>query len=1390
MNKCFGVIRVCGCGCGFLNKTYSYSIEKLNYSPQDNIRYGSLLGCSFTFYFKVTDFDLNFDSISGDYIFSYANRLYPDPYELLNSTTIIYSLIPNGNGFPFGSDTAKVIDNNLNQTILEFPYTCLDPKIEDINITLVGKIYPTEFIGNYQALIKISGLNDTIGKAQYFFYNLTCPNYDCKLVENEEDSKSDYFKVNISISNLELTQPFIISFQIGNSSTSHSFTLSNSLLTQNNDEITDYLLWPNDFNNIVISGLNLGGAVTFVSNLLPLQSAYASLINLINFGNIKESYLFPIYGNTSSTTYIYHLPADLYSYQLSSSLQFLSQDGPSLVNQGGVAFGFNYLSEIQLNGIKNIDANDYLNLGGTVLVGYNMVNANYTFKTMNIGLYGSYQVKTKSPFGFKSGQNSNYYYSIEILTPESGGLGSPNLIIDEANPIQIAFETPNDWTNNPIFQLIELEQLEGSLFILRIKFTSKNGFKYVISQNFVLEINTLLCGVECLVFGTIYNGTYEILIDNTFTKLENLNFVDQTDRKFEFPTPYFYSDTLPPFDISSFKPKNKIEYLKNISFVINEIDVSNVSVANRIYFSFDKDEVPNNYPINFFTQKKSLLQNDIKYFPIVWNPTLNLFQSDFYVDANIYHGNLVYGIAFGDYQIDHNSLPTQLNVISKNMDYYGPIFKKITQEFEVNSFGWDFTIEDLYNGFEYGLITVRGSIDSSLYEFEIRSSNDLILGDKFIGEYSIRINSSSPCKSQSYVITNVFLNDTMGRYSRFSLDEIPDQFDSFNPFIKSLDEMTITSIDFQGCGIPEGEDTTTPELIAFTVSSGVIDVGSLNRTISFNFETRDLVSGIKHDQNPIVYILGADLKLLQCKSQLLKDSKYYCEIELPIAFGYPHGALLSIYGIVNNNGYFSGFSSYDLGLLGFQASINISTYSIDKPIITSHKDINSNGGDLWIFGKGFNGVNSVTIAYQNQNSQAQRNGYPIISKVYPSAILISNILPTNSSFTIKVSKLSPSNITSNIYTIKPWIALYDPTPPYLSSSSSETTNLPTNSPQLCKNNCGGSNKGMCTPNGCICFTPYIGVDCSSTVIIIPQPKPNSTEPTISIDIPNSDNNNNSSNELITFKSIINLVAIREITFDDSVFKIHRFEKWTLTEINEKTQQYITTIGGDDINNPTIVNVTLQWFDKESNITFAQQTIKMNPSSIKYTIELSKYKFNSALNKLQLVMSAQLETNSNDDSICSANEFGDTSTGDDSNYIKIQIDQHSLYGRLLKRGIIDNRIVSISNSILDNEMNAIKTPTKSQSFIGIDIPHYSVSSIIDPDFSVLLDNSKSDGGNNNICNSKSGDGLSSAQLAGIIIGAVGFATVIVVSIVYHIFRKKNQKTFMKNVNQKLKTMNEA
>ncbi|EGC33400.1 hypothetical protein DICPUDRAFT_80826 [Dictyostelium purpureum] len=143
---------------------------------------------------------------------------------------------------------------------------------------------------------------------------------------------------------------------------------------------------------------------------------------------------------------------------------------------------------------------------------------------------------------------------------------------------------------------------------------------------------------------------------------------------------------------------------------------------------------------------------------------------------------------------------------------------------------------------------------------------------------------------------------------------------------------------------------------------------------------------------------------------------------------------------------------------------------------------------------------------------------------------------------------------------------------------------------------------------------------------------------------------------------------------------------------------------------------------------------MYPSTIKYTIEIGNYPFQSSLTSLQLVMSALLQSNTTDN-ICSAKEFGETTSGDNSNYLKIQVDDHSLYGRFIKRGFIDSTIKSVSNILLDKDMNPITSTQTLQSYIGIQI---------DPDFSVLLDSSSASSKTNSICLRKSK--LTGSQIA--------------------------------------------
>ncbi|KAN0030967.1 hypothetical protein ACTA71_009617 [Dictyostelium dimigraforme] len=1328
------------------NPEFRYKIEFLKYKngnvssfsislvdDRSTIRYRPINdGCHFDLYLVIKDFEMgnmpNFgvsSPVSIDYCTATGGQ-----YGYCH-------IITENQGFDVGSGSIDIThDAKIEYKI---PYQCLELDTKKINLTLVGEFYRTPHIGQFEGIIRMDGLVENSVKND-IIQSILCGSMisyvDCSLVPLSVNSK--FFKLTFSdFYYLEsFSTPFILEIKYYNDDNTIRYTISDHIFKYKTETITDVIRYPQDLQSGYLGGLYLGNSLSFVSSN-PLFGIYRFSLE----GRSIETALFPIYGTNNSTTYLYNFPTDPYS---SGATSLFHQNESKMVYYG--VYDYSY------------------SLG---------VNGPYNFKSIQYILQSRGQEEARimnPPYGFLSGNSTLFYMSSSITIPSSIYtrlyIGSTYTSYSEGSPIDLLE-----------LNSLEIKKIDGSNFILRIEIIKYNGVKF-----FKTDANgPIVCGIECLVNGDIYNGIFEIIFDRSILiSDQSLWIFDQSNQFFSFQ----FSNFIPN---QSFLSVELFDKINELSFELESIDVTNKVVPNRIYFNFSEN-VPTDLPITFITQKKSLLQNDLKSFPVVWNSELKLFQSDFYVNANSYHGELTYGFLYNDYIIDHSTLPKsyQLNVTSMNMDSYGPIFKafEISNNFIASGdtdggwIGWTVEIEDLYNGFEYGMVTVRGLMDLSLYEIEF-TALDLISGDLFNGIYEIE----------------VFLNDTMGHYSRYSNDGIKDEFQSFNPFINHLDNQNIYTITSE-CQSKPNFDDSLPELFDFAISDKEIDVGSDYRKIT----------------------IGAGLDILTCKSRLVgrvfpellssqntcdTECQYVCEIDLPIGFGYPFGITVSVYGIVNRYNYFRGYSSNDLRELGFPYTINV-TYSNHIPLITGNSKMNSNGGDLWIYGRCFDGVDSVYVEYwEIQTPPPQlptNNKTEEIVKVFSSAILISNIKYTTEPYEIQLKK-SDGDISSNIYIIEPWVAVStfrQPTePPTQTPTQTQTQTqtqtptetptqepvLPTNSPRQCKNDCGGSTKGKCTTNGCVCTSPYIGVDCSSIIITIPQPKPNTTEPKTTIDIPSSNGDNNGGGEtsLISFKSIINLVAIREITYDESVYKTHRFEKWISTEINEKTQQYTTTIG-DDINNPTIVNVTLQWFDEESHVTFAGQTIKMNPSSVKYSIVLSRYPFNSALNGLQLVMSASLESTSDDNSICSVEEFGETSTGDDSNYLKIQIDDHSLYGRLLKRGIIDGKIVSISNSILDNEMNAIKTPTKSQSFIGIDIPHYSVSSVIDPDFSVLLDASPASDQKDSKCKSKSG--LSSAQLAGIIIGSVGFAAVIGISVAYHFVRTKQKKTFEKSIKMKL------
>ncbi|KAM9985368.1 hypothetical protein ACTFIZ_008920 [Dictyostelium cf. discoideum] len=344
--------------------------------------------------------------------------------------------------------------------------------------------------------------------------------------------------------------------------------------------------------------------------------------------------------------------------------------------------------------------------------------------------------------------------------------------------------------------------------------------------------------------------------------------------------------------------------------------------------------------------------------------------------------------------------------------------------------------------------------------------------------------------------------------------------------------------------------------------------------------------------------------------------------------------------------------------------------------------------------------------------------------------------------------------------------------------------------------CGGISQGVCTYSGCVCKSPWVGIDCSSKVIIIPQPSKNDSNPTIEFETNGEQVNKYNNNTL--FKSIISIVKLRELDFNSKEVNSFDFIKWEFYEIDNTTYIYKSNIStsenkNENSNSNTDITVTLQWFEKETNISFANSDIKMNPSSIKYTIEMSKYNFKNKLNRLQLIISAMMIMDNPDEiNICSNKEFGETIKEENSNYLKIQIDNHSIYGRFIKRAIVDtSKIITLENTMLDSlTLSEININSKNdnvshrEAFIGITIPYYQDQIIIDPDFSMLLD-TKEISSTNSICSNINESGLSASKLAAIIICSILFAVVIVVGTTYIYFKKKYDKDLVESIKMKTK-----
>ncbi|KAK5578277.1 hypothetical protein RB653_003233 [Dictyostelium firmibasis] len=1269
-------------------------------------------------------------------VYSFQTFLIP----IGTHTYTIYSNLTYWDGYEFyqkyiGSLQTTFTCNKIDTSLLQFDFI---PSIRSFNPFTIN-----------MGVLKINGLNNSCVISTNYGYLF-------------DKGSNNYYILNFQTPFLVATNPLNLTIWFSDKT---FYIMIPSIYKSFTGSLSSFTLYPNQIN-----------ITRFGYNQFPLYSLTVNSNDypLIFFDKYQRSPPVISYGSKGNYTLIGILPVS-----------------------GGIDIGSIYAQQgNNINLIYNVTTNtkSFLvnsipssgNVSDFILIGKSKIFS-VSFKGYQSYDLNQYEISFQSPsfisqwpFGFTGGSNKNFTFSASfILQQNSTNFDSAVFSINPINGYssQLTATIPlyvpdNQYSNASVLKDFEIFHLYDFNYLLRLSVLNSNN-----NGLLSITINDKIYRYDKLASGDIINSVFEIIWDykqyinsiSITSGLNNVKIFQNNDFFSLLPNKRIIFPTFKAYDSKS---------ITDISFLYNNVNITNKSVSNIMYFKivgYDSQNPPIVSlqlldPVSTYIFSMDQVG---KYFS-KWNKVMGMLQIEFIIPANTLSGVIPYVISFNQYYSIDNSLlsnSSQLFVNSNYLDSYGPIFSEFKNK-TVNSttFGWEFYIEDPINGFDHGEIIVRGDLDSSTYRFNLSLSN-LISGDRFRGKYAILINlKTNVCASQNYLITDVNLFDTQlnrAIYSRLG----GYKYDSpKTPFINYLDNPNIVFYNLQQCD--NFLDETPPILTSFNMINSL----NSNQTLIFNFEAQDIESGLKYDQYPIVYATSYHIEVIECISKIISinstNAKYRCEMKVPFGFACNNDVIFTVYGFINNGGYYSGFTYDQLINKGFNYSFTSMKIYWNLEI-TNTSSIKSNGGDLWIMGRGFSNINYIFVNYSD-TSLTPDSLTPISGSLFDSVFLISSIKATNKPFTIQIIP-SRGGYNSNIYIVNPDVYVYD----YVDPNKPP----PTNPPQKCIGSpvCGGLDHGYCNGlQGCVCYPPWIGLGCTSMVVVIPPPKLNSSNPSSELPVlGNGETNSNSSN--ILFKSLVSLVSLRELSFQGDVVNEFKFEKWIYSEINSNQHQYFTNITVPSTTtsplNSTTTNilVNIQWFPNQTTIKFANQQLTMNPSTVKYTIEIGGYNFKSKLNNLQLVLSASIDSSKTKD-VCSNSEFGDTNSGDNSNYVKIQVDDHSLYGRFIKRAIIDSQTTSIENQQLDQYMNPLKSSSSSQSFIGITIPFYRYSATLDPDFSVLVDD-KSLSGENSIC-SNSSSSLTNGQLAGIIVGVTVFTSICIVAIIILIKKRRHLLLLMR------------
>ncbi|EFA85159.1 hypothetical protein PPL_02159 [Heterostelium album PN500] len=676
---------------------------------------------------------------------------------------------------------------------------------------------------------------------------------------------------------------------------------------------------------------------------------------------------------------------------------------------------------------------------------------------------------------------------------------------------------------------------------------------------------------------------------------------------------------------------------------------------------------------------------------------------------------------------------------------------------------WRFRIVDAKGGFYNGTIQLVSSIDPYPITIPINTTH-LVSGHQYDGVYIVFVSIDVfICQPQIFKLFNATLFDSTG-INLYLLEG--NNVDAFLPIYGTPmeNQMQINvSCQTPNTLVPISSPPT------LTVNRTTIDVFSNNRTVEFKLVVNDNI-GFSFRHTPVILLTSPYSQPLSIQMKgfyySINTAKYIVIYEIPYGYGSMEGIFISVYGVVNKLLSYSSYPTSKLAAWSQPYMIQRVSSSDLTPMIDTISSLSNLGGQIMILGNNFIPSNTQLLIDWKDG-----NGFmpvPIASISY--STIIAQIKQTSGNFNLKI-KVNAAE--SNVITVNPIYTGPTPTP------TSTGTPAPSNTSTLCRGTPPCNNRGTCTSTGCECKAPWTGPSCSSETIVIVPPTPQ-PEPQIGINVTDSNTDN-------IVHSNIKFLQVREI--DDVGATVQRFDikEWILKDKTNSSNPifiYSTTL----INTTTNINVTIMYFKDEATIKFGSQNLTMQPSSIKFTIEISHFEFTQKVNSLQVVMEASIK--GSDKYSCSSVDFGSaTGSKNDIQWIKMDIDKTSLYGRFITFGIVDNRETNIKNGIVDdNDKSGSEEITDSSQFrkvlFGITIPNYNESVLLDPDFSNIL-NTNDDKPTNTLCSSKSSQLLSTGAIIGIVVGAAALAFIIATII----FLKKKYKYNIKILQIKLKSTNQ-